>query len=64
MPSKADLVKQKDKLEKDITNWEKSIEKAKDDIKENLKNQENKKKEIESQSKVVQAIKDKEKAVK
>ena len=59
-----DLVKQKDKLEKDITNWEKSIEKAKDDIKENLKNQENKQKEIESQSKVIQAVKDKEKAVK
>ena len=60
----ADLVKQKEKLEKDIDNWEKAIEKAKNDIKDNLQNQEDKKEQIEKQKKVVQGVKEKEKAVK
>ena len=59
-----DLVKQKEKLENNIENWKKDIEKAKDDIQNNLKNQDDKKKAIDDQGKVVDAVKEKEKSVK
>jgi hypothetical protein len=60
----ADLIKQKEKLENDIANWKKDIEKAKNDIQNNLKNQEEKKKAIDDQKKVVGVVKEKEKSVK
>ena len=51
-------------LEKNIEDWKKSIEKAKNDIQTNLKNQDKKKVEVEEQKKVVQGVEQKEKAVK
>ncbi len=55
-----DLVKDKTGLEKDIENYKEKIKKAEDDIVKNKGDQENKKKEIETQSKVVEDIKKKQ----
>ncbi len=65
-----DLEKDKKNLEDDIVNYKQKIDdynakikKAEDDIKANGKSQEDKKKEIEAQQKVLEAAKDKQKAI-
>ena len=58
------MVKKEEKLENDISNWEKSIQKAKDDIKTNIKEQEKKKQEVVEQTKVVQELDKKKKSIK
>lgn len=61
--TQADLVEDKADLEKDIESYKEKIKKAEADIQVNLKNQETKKAEIETQKKVVTAIDAKLKAV-
>ncbi len=53
------LIKEKEKLEKKIADWEKNITKAKEKIQQNIVDQEGKAVEIEDQSKVVEAVKNK-----
>jgi len=57
------LVKDNTDLHKDIENYKEKIAKAEKDIEKNLADQEVKKKEIETQQKVVELVTEKEKAV-
>jgi hypothetical protein len=58
-----DLVKKNKDLQDDIVSYKEKIKKAEDEIVKNNSEQENKKKEIETQKKVVDAIVTKQKAV-
>lgn len=59
-----DLVKDKEKLKSNIEKWKNDITEAENKIGQNEKDQENAKKEIEVQSGVVNALKDKKKNIK
>jgi chromosome segregation ATPase len=58
-----DLEKKNQNLNDDIKNWQDKIKKAQDDIKQNEQDQVKKKADIEAQNKVVNAIKEKQKAI-
>jgi predicted nucleic acid-binding Zn-ribbon protein len=58
------LEKDNQNLKDDIVNWQKKIAKAEDDIKTNVKNQDDTKKKIEDQRKLVEEIQKKLNAMK
>jgi DNA repair exonuclease SbcCD ATPase subunit len=57
------LVSENENLHQDIVKYNEKIKKAEEDIKTNLTNQENKKKEIEDQQKMLETLKDKLKSI-